>query len=75
MGLFGFGGVSHTMEEQQIQRAMDPIGAYKGIHSENCENCRYWLSSSQTGSKNGFGGCSGYNIKVFANYVCSNFER
>lgn len=74
MGLFGFGGVSHGMEENQIQKAMDSIGAYKGTHSENCESCRYWLSSSQTGSKY-FGGCSAYQIKVFASYACNNFSR
>lgn len=69
MGLFG------ASEEEQIQKAMDAIGAYIGTHSENCESCRYWLSASQTGSKNGFGGCNKYGVKVFANYVCNNFDR
>ncbi len=74
MGLFGFGGVGHNTEEAQVQNAMNSIGAYKGSHSENCERCRYWLSSSQTGSKY-FGGCSRYRIKVFASYVCNDFDR
>ncbi|WP_321469590.1 hypothetical protein [Halarcobacter sp.] len=75
MGLFGFGGAGFQAEERSIQDAMNRIGAYKGSHSENCERCNHWLNSSQTGSKNGFGGCSRYGTKVFASYVCSNYQR
>lgn len=74
MALFGFGGIFHKREEEQIERAMRQIVAYNGTHSRNCENCRYWVDSSKTGSKY-FGGCTLYGIKVFANKVCDNFVR
>ena len=74
MGLFGFGGVSHGMEENQVQKGMDSIGAYMGTHSDNCESCRSYVNSSQTGSKY-YGGCSTYNIKVFSSRVCDSFSR
>ena len=74
MGIFGFGGVSHGIEENQVQKAMNSIGAYKGSHSENCERCNYYVNSSQTGSKY-YGGCSAYQIKVFSSHVCNNFQN
>lgn len=74
MGLFGFGGVSHSMEEQAVRYGMERIGAYRGTHMENCERCDYFLTSEQTKSKY-FGGCSRYQIKVFANHVCADFQR
>lgn len=74
MGIFGFGGVSHGMEENQVQKAMDAIDAYKGTHSDNCERCSSYMSSSQTGSKY-YGGCSRYGIKVFSDRVCDDFSR
>lgn len=74
MGLFGFGGVGHQMEENAVQSAMRRIGAREGTHLENCERCSNYVSASQAGSKY-FGGCRRFDTKVFANYVCGNFSR
>jgi len=74
MGLFGFGGIGHNIEEKQVQNAMDGIGATKGNHLENCERCNYYVRPSQTGSKY-YGGCTLHQIKVFSNRVCRNFKR
>lgn len=74
MGVFGFGGISHKNEERAIRNAMESIGAYKSSGSERCEKCMYWVGSADTGSKY-YGGCSGHQIKVFADWVCGNFQR
>lgn len=74
MGLFGFGGVGHKMEESRIQKDMNRIGATKGDHLRNCERCDHYLSPREAGSKL-FGGCRAHQIKVFSNHVCSNFSR
>lgn len=74
MGLFGFGGVGHKSEENQIRQAMSNIGAYEGDHLEKCERCNQYMRPSETGSKY-YGGCRLYGIKVFSNYKCSNFSR
>lgn len=74
MGLFGFGGVKHGMEEGAIQKEMDRIGARKGTHLENCERCSSYMRPSESGSKY-FGGCRHHGIKVFSSHVCSQFDR
>jgi len=74
MGLFGFGGVGHQMEESAVRSAMSRIGAREGTHLENCERCRNYVSASQTGSKY-YGGCRRFDTKVFSSYVCGNFSR
>ena len=74
MGLFGFGGVGHQMEENAVRSAMNRIGAREGDHLENCERCRSYVSASQIGSKY-YGGCRHFEIKVLSNYVCNGFSR
>jgi hypothetical protein len=74
MGLFGFGGIGHQMEENAVQRGLNSIGAYQGTHSENCESCGNYVRPSQTGSKY-YGGCRLHQIKVFSNYKCDRFSR
>jgi len=72
MGLFGDFGSAN--ERARIQRAMDSIGARAGSHQENCERCRHYVSPPQSGSKY-YGGCSYYQIHVFSNHVCGQFDR
>ena len=74
MGIFGFGGVSHQVEMDNVRSGMNKIGAYKSTTSENCERCRNYVGPSNTGSKY-YGGCTVYQIKVFSNHVCGNFSR
>lgn len=51
MGLFGFGGVGHNMEEASVQKDMNRIEATKGDHLRNCERCKQYASPRRTGSK------------------------
>ena len=73
MAIFGWGGVSHKMEEQQIQQAMNKIGGYIGSNSNNCERCNNYMSPSETGSQY-YGGCRLHSIKVFSSHVCDSFQ-
>jgi hypothetical protein len=74
MGLFGYGGVGHKIEEKTIEKAMNRIGAVRGDSMRNCERCSSYVGHEQSGS-NYYGGCRTHQIKVFSSYVCSNFNR
>lgn len=72
MGLFGFGGVSHTMEQNAVAKAMDRIGAWESS-GDRCERCKQYVSAEQIKSKT-YGACRLYQMKVFSNRVCNNYQ-